>query len=139
MTPSLGSIIFQANEWQTSELKKSCFWCICHWTNTFHQLTIRFKEVVCKNNISKITVKSLGEFYIWVKLQDGSLQLKNELVHRYFVGFHLHFYIISMVYSYFFCWILVTCSFFSLLTYLNWLLSLLVEHSLDMGWNYFFF
>ena len=60
MTPSLAPIIFQDNELQTSQLKKSYFWCICRWANTFHQLNIHFKEVICRKNISKITAKSLG-------------------------------------------------------------------------------
>ena len=80
--------LFQAGN-NDSLLEKSYSWCLCWWSNSIWQFTIPYLEIACQNGILKLTVKSLGRFYILVKLQAGSLQLKNELIHRHFVEFCL--------------------------------------------------
>ena len=66
------------------------------WLNSICQLSIHYSKIACKTCVQKMTAKSLGGFHIFVKLQAGSLAVKNELTHKYFAWIWCGFFEISM-------------------------------------------
>ena len=83
---------------------------ICHWRNfvclpqgpnSICQVTVCHKEVPCKKVVLKKTATPLERFHILVKLQARNLQLKNDMIDRYFVEFFQRRFVSEMEWALF--------------------------------------